>query len=65
VYSELPAHPGAAPTSTEPVHRVMIDERGSFCFASCTCGWFAPGRRSRDRARRDAAEHLSEQETAG
>ncbi|WP_233289127.1 hypothetical protein [Kitasatospora sp. MBT63] len=41
-------------------HRVSVDERGSFAFASCSCGWFAPARRSRDRARRDAAEHLSE-----
>ncbi|WP_344463847.1 hypothetical protein [Kitasatospora kazusensis] len=55
--SELPACPGAAQTS---VHQVTIEERGSFCTATCTCGWFAPARRSRDRARRDAADHLAD-----
>ncbi|GAA2252157.1 MULTISPECIES: hypothetical protein [Kitasatospora] len=60
--SELPVRPGTAPSSlaADPVapHRVTLDERGSFCFAACSCGWFAPGRRSRDRARRDIDEHL-------
>ncbi|WP_329566482.1 hypothetical protein [Kitasatospora sp. NBC_01266] len=45
-------------------HRVQISERGSFAHASCDCGWFAPGRRSRDRARRDADEHLAAPEAA-
>ncbi|WP_269676108.1 hypothetical protein [Kitasatospora mediocidica] len=36
----------------------MITERGSFAFAVCVCSWFAPARRSRDLARRDAAGHL-------
>ncbi|WP_457030475.1 hypothetical protein [Kitasatospora sp. P5_F3] len=40
-------------------HHVTIDERGSFAIAHCTCGWSAPARRSRDRSRRDAAEHLA------
>ncbi|GAA1169204.1 hypothetical protein GCM10009664_41000 [Kitasatospora gansuensis] len=40
-------------------HQVTIDERGSFAIAHCTCGWSAPARRSRDRSRRDAAEHLA------
>ncbi|WUK17042.1 hypothetical protein OG871_21185 [Kitasatospora sp. NBC_00374] len=53
----MPAQPGAAPVSD---HRVSVDERGSFCFAGCSCGWVAPARRSRDRARRDAAEHLAQ-----
>ncbi|MFC5906109.1 hypothetical protein [Streptacidiphilus monticola] len=39
-------------------HRTDLVERGSFCTARCSCGWFAPARRSRDRARRDVAEHL-------
>ncbi|MFG2693497.1 hypothetical protein ACIHEI_00085 [Kitasatospora sp. NPDC051984] len=43
-------------------HRPEVVERGSFCFAQCDCGWFAPGRRSRDRARRDAADHLADPE---
>ncbi|MBB4924194.1 hypothetical protein [Kitasatospora kifunensis] len=38
-------------------HQIEISERGSFAHAGCDCGWFAPARRSRDRARRDAAEH--------
>ncbi|MDH6126325.1 hypothetical protein [Kitasatospora sp. GP82] len=66
--SELPARPGAAPTSIASAapsrHRVAVEERGSFCFASCSCGWFAPGRRSRDRARRDTDEHLADPEPA-
>ncbi|MGK4582406.1 hypothetical protein [Kitasatospora sp. HPMI-4] len=62
--SELPAHSGAAPSSlladSASPHRVTVEERGSFCFANCSCGWFAPGRRSRDRARRDIETHLAE-----
>ncbi|WP_280719153.1 hypothetical protein [Kitasatospora sp. MAP5-34] len=54
----MPVRTGAAP---ESVHRVTIEERGSFCFATCSCGWFAPGRRSRDRSRRDASEHLAQE----
>lgn len=57
VHSELPVSPGTAPM---PGHRVEITERGSFCFANCSCGWFRPARRSRDLARREAAEHLEE-----
>ncbi|MFD7644944.1 hypothetical protein ACFV4P_30325 [Kitasatospora sp. NPDC059795] len=45
-------------------HRAEVVERGSFTFAQCACGWFAPGRRSRDKARRDAAEHLADPEPA-
>ncbi|WP_263104162.1 hypothetical protein [Kitasatospora sp. DSM 101779] len=52
--SDVPAESAPAPPAA---HRVALEERGSFCFASCSCGWFAPGRRSRDRARRDADEH--------
>ncbi|MFD0564734.1 hypothetical protein ACFQ2M_24035 [Kitasatospora saccharophila] len=40
-------------------------ERGSFSFAQCGCGWSAPGRRSRDKSRRDAAEHLAETGAGG
>ncbi|MER5865687.1 hypothetical protein [Kitasatospora sp. NPDC002040] len=46
-------------------HQVTVDERGSFTFAHCTCGWSAPARRSRDRSRRDATEHLAEEQPAG
>ncbi|MGW6537825.1 hypothetical protein ACWGBV_12225 [Streptomyces sp. NPDC055051] len=38
-------------------HRTTTQERGSFALARCTCGWSGPARRSRDRARTDAAEH--------
>ncbi|MFD9125310.1 hypothetical protein [Kitasatospora sp. NPDC059571] len=57
MHSELPVGTGSSPTA---VHRVTLEERGSFCFALCSCGWYAPGRRSRDRARRDVADHLAE-----
>ncbi len=57
VHSELPAVPGAV---RMPEHRVAISERGSFCFATCTCGWFSPARRSRDLARREADDHLTD-----
>ncbi|MFE5771806.1 hypothetical protein ACFQ7O_25955 [Streptomyces sp. NPDC056485] len=40
-------------------HTTSTAERGSFCLASCTCGWRGPARRSRDLARRDADRHTS------
>ncbi|MFB9366717.1 MULTISPECIES: hypothetical protein [Kitasatospora] len=46
-------------------HRVTVEERGSFSTARCTCGWHAPARRSRDKSRRDAAEHLAEHPADG
>ncbi|WP_097868865.1 hypothetical protein [Streptomyces sp. rh34] len=56
--------PPPASTSTPPPgqpagHSATTIERGSFCLARCTCGWSGPARRSRDRARTDAAEHLA------
>lgn len=62
VHSELPADPGTTPM---PEHRVAISERGSFCFATCSCGWFSPARRSRDLSRREAADHLVENGAGG
>ncbi|MFE0458656.1 hypothetical protein ACFW1A_05260 [Kitasatospora sp. NPDC058965] len=61
--SVLPSPPGPAAPEPEaaPGHAVTVSERGSFAHAACSCGWFAPGRRSRDKARRDATEHLAEQ----
>ncbi|MFH9612099.1 hypothetical protein [Streptomyces sp. NPDC017448] len=56
------AAPGPAPASPDgPLsgHTTTTIERGSFCLARCTCGWVGPARRSRDRARTDAAEHLA------
>ncbi|GAA2510692.1 hypothetical protein ACFW9F_09950 [Streptomyces sp. NPDC059506] len=38
-------------------HRTSTVERGSFCFATCDCGWRGPARRARDKARKDAEEH--------
>ncbi|MFE9040095.1 hypothetical protein ACFY9F_30595 [Streptomyces sp. NPDC012421] len=38
-------------------HHTTTQERGSFALARCSCGWSGPARRSRDRARTDAAEH--------
>lgn len=36
---------------------VTVVERGSFSEARCACGWRGPARRSRQRARQDAAAH--------
>ncbi|MFG3286343.1 hypothetical protein [Streptomyces sp. NPDC048111] len=38
-------------------HQTTLTERGSFAVARCSCGWTGPARRSRDRARTDAADH--------
>ncbi|MEU9318867.1 hypothetical protein [Streptomyces sp. NPDC048295] len=65
-----PTAPAAAPTwhsghsgrsghSGHSGHEATTVERGSFCTARCACGWSGPARRSRDRARTDAAEHLA------
>ncbi|MFB7476457.1 hypothetical protein [Kitasatospora sp. NPDC056184] len=56
MHSELPAVPGTTPM---PEHRVAISERGSFCYATCVCGWYSPARRSRDLTRREADDHLA------
>ncbi|MER5987323.1 hypothetical protein [Streptomyces sp. NPDC001787] len=53
-----------APRSTAPRpddagHSTSTVERGSFCLARCSCGWSGPARRSRDRARTDAEQHLA------
>ena len=42
------------------VHTTTVVEKGSFCTAHCSCGWYAPARRSRDKARKDAAQHLGQ-----
>ncbi|MER7623396.1 MULTISPECIES: hypothetical protein [Streptomyces] len=39
-------------------HETTTTERGAFALARCACGWTGPARRSRDRARTDAADHL-------
>ncbi|WP_411084560.1 hypothetical protein [Streptomyces sp. cmx-18-6] len=51
-------HPPPCPSPPSAGHNATTIERGSFCLARCTCGWAGPARRSRDRARTDAAEHL-------
>ncbi|MEV7022296.1 hypothetical protein [Kitasatospora sp. NPDC093558] len=56
MHSELPAEPG----TRMPEHHVAISERGSFAYAVCSCGWYSPARRSRDLARREGADHLSD-----
>jgi hypothetical protein len=40
-------------------HTTSITEAGSFTTARCSCGWFAPARRSRDKSRRDADAHTA------
>ncbi|WP_329219652.1 hypothetical protein [Streptomyces microflavus] len=52
-------HPTSYPAPPPAGHSATTTERGSFCLARCTCGWVGPARRSRDRARTDAAEHLA------
>ncbi|MEU2085263.1 hypothetical protein ABZ569_25795 [Streptomyces albus] len=49
-----------APEHPDPptAHHISLTERGSFCSASCSCGWRGPARRARDRARTDADTHL-------
>ncbi|MFD4177402.1 MULTISPECIES: hypothetical protein [Streptomyces] len=55
-----PVSASAPPTGPPPPgHSATTIERGSFCLARCTCGWSGPARRSRDRARTDAADHLA------
>jgi hypothetical protein len=39
---------------------LQITEKGNFAHASCDCGWRGPARRSRKKAREDAAHHLDE-----
>ncbi|MFE6917265.1 hypothetical protein G3I55_03365 [Streptomyces sp. SID6648] len=51
--------PEAPPPGPPAGHSATTIERGSFCLARCSCGWSGPARRSRDRARTDAAEHLT------
>ncbi|WP_432152580.1 hypothetical protein [Streptomyces sp. bgisy029] len=54
-----PPPPPSCPAPPPAGHSATTTERGSFCLARCTCGWTGPARRSRDRARTDAAEHLA------
>ncbi|GEB51467.1 MULTISPECIES: hypothetical protein [Streptomyces] len=50
-----------AAAGTGPVpHRADTRERGSFCYAQCSCGWRGPARRARDRARLDAGTHTEQ-----
>lgn len=38
-----------------------VREQGAFAFAHCAkCGWQGPGRRSRERARKDLTHHLDD-----
>ncbi|MHA6761027.1 hypothetical protein [Streptacidiphilus sp. PAMC 29251] len=48
--------PGAG-TETAATHLTTVVEKGSFSTARCSCGWSAPARRSRDKSRKDAAQH--------
>ncbi len=47
----------AEPPGAGGPHHTSISESGSFATARCSCGWFAPARRSRDKSRRDATAH--------
>jgi hypothetical protein len=51
--SEVPADDGAT--------AALLEERGSFTHAVCgVCGWSGPGRRSRERARKDVVGHQAQ-----
>ncbi|MBO8191150.1 hypothetical protein ITI46_05515 [Streptomyces oryzae] len=54
-----PAHSTAQAGQAAP-HGTSLSERGSFCAASCSCGWRGPARRARDRAREDGRAHLQQ-----
>ncbi|MFJ4828162.1 hypothetical protein ACIP5L_33340 [Streptomyces bacillaris] len=54
-----PHLPSCPPPPPAAEHVTTTIERGSFCLARCTCGWSGPARRSRDRARTDATEHVT------
>ncbi|MCP9944361.1 hypothetical protein LUX12_05450 [Streptomyces somaliensis] len=56
------AHDAPSPqaVAADAPHRTSIVERGAFALAHCVCGWYGPARRSRERARADAAAHESE-----
>lgn len=61
-----PSRPGTVVQVSEPTstrhcagHTTSISERGSFCTARCTCGWYGPARRARSLARADAETHLA------
>jgi hypothetical protein len=42
----------------DPSAALLLEERGSFTHAVClVCGWSGPGRRSRERARKDVVGH--------
>ncbi|NSC22522.1 hypothetical protein FM076_15585 [Streptomyces albus subsp. chlorinus] len=53
-----PEHqPDPLPAADGIPHETSLSERGSFCSASCACGWRGPARRARERARADALDH--------
>ncbi|MFC1420162.1 hypothetical protein [Streptacidiphilus cavernicola] len=54
------AEPPGTGTAPTPAHTTRIAEKGSFSTAHCSCGWYAPARRSRDKSRRDAAQHTGQ-----
>ncbi|MEV4435427.1 hypothetical protein [Streptomyces sp. NPDC049555] len=48
------------PVATQScAHQTTTTERGSFCTARCSCGWYGPARRARSLAREDAERHLA------
>ncbi|GGZ09283.1 hypothetical protein [Streptomyces nitrosporeus] len=57
MHEDTPAPPDSAVPPPAAAHSTTTVERGSFCLARCVCGWSGPARRSRDKARTDAAGH--------
>ncbi|MFD3354359.1 hypothetical protein [Streptomyces fradiae] len=48
-----------SPATGGAPHQATTTERGAFALARCPCGWSGPARRSRERARTDAAAHMN------
>ncbi|GHG64293.1 hypothetical protein [Streptomyces griseocarneus] len=55
--------PSTAPHRAD--HTTSTSERGSFCTARCSCGWYGPARRARSLARADADAHLHDTSATG
>ena len=56
--SSVPRQGVGTAASSAAAHTTELVEKGSFTTARCLCGWTAPARRSRDKSRKDAAQHL-------
>ncbi len=58
--TEPAASTPAGGSASTTAHLTTVVEKGSFSTAHCSCGWHAPARRSRDKSRKDATQHLEQ-----